>query len=306
MQEGEKILLKVRRQEPGSSEPTFSTYEVPYKKHMRILDALTWLNGMGENITFRWFCSTKKCGACAMKVNGVPRLTCWEAAEAENVIEPLDNYEVLRDLVVNREAYQARYLELKPHVERTHTPPFPEPLNHADMLGTYKLMDCIECGICTSACPSYTGVDGPFPGPWALVQAAKFARDPRDEMDRTSIIENSGADYCMSCYRCEEVCPVDIPILGEAIEPLRGMAARGPEGKASFPRAFAQNVRENVYIHSASLYVGSRGTFEAVKSLSMALQMFRRGKTKLYAKVDQTAKRAIDALFRAAGEQEVR
>jgi len=110
----------------------------------------------------------------------------------------------------------------------------------------------------------------------------------------------------MSCYRCEEVCPVGIPIVSEAIEPLRGIAARGPEGKASFPLAFAQNVRDNVYIHSASLYVGSRGAFEAVKSLSMALQMFRRGKTKLYAKIDKTAQRVIDGLFRAAGEQEVR
>jgi succinate dehydrogenase/fumarate reductase iron-sulfur protein len=306
MHEGEKIIVKVRRQEPGSAEPTFSTYEVPYQKHMRIIDTLNWLNALGENIAFRWFCSTKKCGACAMKVNGVPRLTCWEAAEAENVIEPLDNYEVLRDLVVDREAYQARYLKMKPHVERTYTAPFPEPLKHTDMLGTYKLMDCIECGICTSACPAYTGIDGPFPGPWALVQAAKFARDPRDEMNRSKDIENCGVDYCMSCYRCEEVCPVEISIVSEAIEPLRGIAARGPEGKASFPLAFAQNVRDNVYIHSASLYVGSRGAFKAVKSLSMALQMFSRGKTKLYIKVDQTAQRIIDALFRAAGEQEVR
>ncbi len=306
MREGEKVILKVRRQEPGGAEPTFSTYEVPYQKYMRIIDALEWLNASGENIAYRWFCSTKKCGACAMKVNGVPRLTCWEAAEADNVIEPLDNYGVLRDLVVNREAYQARYLKMRLHVERTHTPPFPEPLKHADMLGPYKLMDCIECGICTSVCPSYTGIDGAFPGPWALVQAAKFARDPRDEMDRSKDLENGGVDYCMSCYRCEEVCPLDIPIVSEAIEPLRGMAARGPEGKASFPLAFAQNVRDNVYIHSASLYVGSRGVFQAVKSLPMALQMFRRGKTKLYGKVQGTTQRVIDALFRAAGEQEVK
>lgn len=306
MRAGEKIVVKVRRQEPGSAEPIFSTYEVPYEKHMRIIDSLNWLNAQGENIAFRWFCSTKKCGACAMKVNGVPRLTCWEAAEAETVIEPLDNFEVLRDLVVNREAYQNRYLKLKPHLQRTYSGLFPEPLKHAEMLGTYKLMDCIECGICTSVCPAYTNVDGAFPGPWALVQLAKFARDPRDEMDRSKVIENSGVDYCMSCYRCEEVCPVDIPIVSEAIEPLRGMGARGPEGKAAFPLAFAQNVRENVYIHSASLYVGSRGAFEAVKSLSMALQMFSRGKAKLYVKVDKSVRRIIDALFRAAGEREVK
>ncbi|MCC6887025.1 MAG: 4Fe-4S dicluster domain-containing protein [Hyphomicrobiales bacterium] len=306
MREGETIVLKVRRQQAGDAEPSFSTYEVPYQKYMRVLDALEWLNASGADVTYRWFCSTKKCGACATKVNGVPRLMCWEAAEAENLIEPLDNFEVLRDLVVNREAYEARLRKLRPYIERTHAPPFPEPLNHVDMLGPYKLMDCIACGICTSVCPAYTGIDGEFPGPWALVVTARYARDPRDEMDRSRDLENSGVDLCMSCYRCEDVCPVEIPIVAEAIDPLREMAARGPEGKASFPRAFAQNVRENVYVHSASLYVGSRGVFEAIKSLPMALQMFSRGKTTLQTKVQRTTQRVIDALFRAAGEKEVR
>ncbi len=34
MREGEKVVLKVRRQEPADAEPTFSTYEVPYQKYM--------------------------------------------------------------------------------------------------------------------------------------------------------------------------------------------------------------------------------------------------------------------------------
>lgn len=305
MRNEEKIIVKVRLQEPGAVASKVATYEVPYQKNMRIIDALNWLNAAGESIAYRWFCSSKKCGACAMKVNGVPRLTCWEALEKENLIEPLDNFEVLRDLVVNREAYQARYISLKPHVERTHTPPFPEPLKHRDILGTYKLMDCIECGICTSGCPAYTGVDGPFPGPWALVQAAKFARDPRDELDRSVELENSGADFCMSCYRCEELCPVEVPIVSEAIEPLRGMAARGPTGKASFPIAFAENIRKNAYVYSPSLFLRVRGVFGAIGSIGMLAGMFRHGKTKLFGRASEAARSAIRALFRAADKQGV-
>ena len=207
--------------------------------------------------------------------------------------------------MVDREGYQARYLQMKPYLDRKEAPPFPEPLTHKQILGSFKLMGCVECGICTSVCPAYTGVGGPFPGPWALVQAAKFARDPRDELDRRDVIENSGVDNCMSCYRCEQVCPVDIPILVEAIEPLRGMAARGPLGRASFPIAFAENIRKNVFIHSASLFLGTRSIAEAITSLPMALQMFARGKTKLVAKINERARSSIQALFKEAGQEEV-
>jgi len=303
MQDGQKVTLKVRLQEPGTGSSRLASYDVPYGKDMRVIDALNWLNAEGESIAYRWFCSSKKCGACAMKVNGVPRLTCWEKLEAESLIEPLDNFEVIRDLVVDREPYQARYLSLKPYISRTHTPSFPEPLKHTDILGTYKLMDCIECGICTSGCPAYSGVDGPFPGPWALVQAAKFARDPRDELDRSLQLENSGVDLCMSCHRCDELCPVQIPIVREAIEPLRGIAARGPTGKASFPLAFAENIRGNAYVHSTSLFLKTRGVFGVIGSLGMIARMFTHGKTKLFGRGSETARRAIRALFAAAGER---
>src|SRR5665213_2131797 len=209
LSEGDPITIRIRVREPGdASEGTLRTFSLPYRKDMRIIDLLHTLSDQGDSIGYRWFCSTKKCGGCGMKVNGEPRLVCLEAVErGDLLIEPLDNFKVVRDLVVDRTGYQARVISLKPYMERNETQSFPEPLTHRQMLGSYKLMDCIECGICTSACPAYTGVDGPFPGPWALVQAAKFARDPRDTIDRRALIEDSGVDNCMSCYRCEQVCP---------------------------------------------------------------------------------------------------
>lgn len=304
--EGDPVTIRVRLCEPGdASAGTIRTFVVPFHKDMRIIDALHALSDQGESIAYRWFCSTKKCGGCGMKVNGEPKLVCWEAVDqATLLLEPLDNFKPVRDLVVDRTEYQSRYLAMKPYVERKVTPPFPEPLTHKQMAGSYKLMDCIECGICTSVCPSYTGVDGTFPGPWALVQAAKFARDPRDELDRGALIESSGADHCMSCYRCEQVCPLSIPIVAEAIEPLRGMAARGPAGRASFPLAFAENVRRNVYVHTASLFVHTRGLLESLRSIPMALRLLAMGKTRLAGNASHGAKAAIAAIFREAGQEE--
>ena len=118
-------------------------------------------------------------------------------------------------------------------------------------------------------------------------------------------METSGVDNCMSCYRCEQGCPVDVPIVNEAIEPLRGMAARGPKGRASFPLAFVENIRKNAVIHSASLFLGTKSIGETISSLPMALQMFARGKTKLISRVDERAKASIQALFKEAGQEEV-
>jgi succinate dehydrogenase/fumarate reductase iron-sulfur protein len=306
LSDGQPINVRIRTREPGDANGKLASFLVRYRKDMRIIDLLHAISDRGQSVAYRWFCSTKKCGGCGMRVNGEPRLVCWEAVDsADLLIEPLDKFDVVRDLVIDRTGYQARLNSLKPYMERKEVPVFPEPLTHKEIVGSYALMDCIECGICTSTCPAYTGVDGPFPGPWALVQAAKFARDPRDRMDRSAVIESSGAEHCMSCYRCEQVCPVSIPIVTEAIDPLRGMAARGPTGKASFPIAFARNIRKNVDIHSASLFLDSRSMIAALRSLPMALRMLFLGKTRLFAKGSDKARSGIAALFREAGEKEI-
>ena len=307
LSEGEPVTLRIRTREPGDAAPGgLVSFTVPYRKDMRIIDLLHAITDRGESVAYRWFCSTKKCGGCGMRVNGEPKLVCWEAVDGpELLIEPLAQFDVVRDLVIDRTAYQARVISLKPYIERTEMPTFPEPLTHKEIAGAYALMDCIECGICTSSCPAYTGVGGDFPGPWALVQAAKFARDPRDRMDRAAVIESSGVEHCMSCYRCEQVCPVSIPIVTEAIEPLRGIAARGPAGKASFPIAFARNIRKNVWIHSGSLFWGTRSLAASLRALPMALRMLFRGKTHLMARPSEAARGGIAALFREAREKEI-
>lgn len=57
-----------------------------------------------------WECSClqKKCGACAMRINGVPRLACDAAlkplSEKPVVLEPLKKFPVVADLMVDRQA----------------------------------------------------------------------------------------------------------------------------------------------------------------------------------------------------------
>jgi succinate dehydrogenase/fumarate reductase iron-sulfur protein len=305
--EGDAITVRVARREPGSVSAAFHEHQVPYRRDMRIIDLLHAISDRGDSVAYRWFCSTKKCGGCAMKVNGEPKLVCWEAvASSQLTIEPIDKFPVMRDLVVDRNPYQARVKSMKLYIERDENPTWPEKITHRDIAGAYPLMDCIECGICTSNCPAYTGAGGPFPGPWALVQAAKFARDPRDRADRGELIARSGVENCMSCYRCEQVCPISIPIVTHAVEPLRGMAARAAaSGPATHPLAFAENVRRNAFVHSASLFVKSKGFLASLRSLPLVVAMFTRGKTQLRAKATPASRQGVAAVFREAGEREV-
>ena len=70
---------------------------------MRVLDALNWIaENEATDLAYRWFCGSKMCGTCAVRMNGREVLACWEAVEPEMTIEPLRNLPVVRDLVVDR------------------------------------------------------------------------------------------------------------------------------------------------------------------------------------------------------------
>ena len=54
-------------------------------------------------------------------------------------------------------------------------------------------------------------------------------------------------------------------------------------------------------IHSASLFVKTKGWLRSLASLSMVLRMLVRGKTRFFSTASGRAKRDIEALFKAAG-----
>ena len=310
------VSASIFRFDPTSdAAPRYDTIQVPLEPRMRVLDVLEYaVENCGLGLGFRYFCGVKRCGLCGVKVNGKPVLACWEEASASMVIEPLDNMPVIRDLTVDRSGFEQATVELEPRLVR-HTPytSFPEAMTHTEVQDSFELMNCIECYVCSSTCPA---VPGPlqhdraghrdFVGPGTLVQIAKVALHPRDELDRSGLLENAGIDNCMSCYRCVEVCPVGIPIVSGAILPLRAIAAKGPQQLARSPLDFAENVRANVDIHSASLFLKRRGFARALAALPMVLRMFVRRKTRLFATASDSAKRSIQALFKEAGQEKAR
>ncbi len=304
------LTARIFRYDPTTdAAPRYDTVEVPFEPRMRVLDVLEYaVENRGLGLAFRHFCGVKRCGLCGVNVNGKPALACWEEATPSMVIEPLGNMSVIRDLTVDRAAFERATVELEPRlVRRTPYSSFPEAMTHDEVRSSYSLMNCIECYVCSAACPAVPAPgarEDPaahFVGPGSLVQLAKVALHPKDELDRSALAESAGIENCMSCYRCEEVCPVGIPVVSGAILPLRAIALRGPRQSARFALDFAENVRENVDVHSASLFVKTRGLARAAASLPLVARMFLRRKTRLFAKASAGAKRSIRALFAAAG-----
>ena len=267
------IRARIFRFDPAIDErPRYESFEVPRGPRMRVIDVLDYVHeSLARDIGYRWFCGTKKCGACAVTVNGSPRLACWEPAEPEMTIEPLRNLPVIRDLVTAREPYEELLARLSPLLVRgAEYAGFPEPLAEADMAPGSHLRDCIQCLACQGACPVLAQGGTGFAGPAPLVALAELALDPRDGEDRARLAEEVAHVFeCVSCYECERVCPAEIPIVGDAIEPLKRMVyRRGAGGGARHARAFLEVVKSRGRADAARL---------AAQSSRMSLGRLRTG-----------------------------
>jgi len=272
---GETITVRVRRSDGLAS------FEVPYRKWMRVLDALNWIaENAATDLAFRWFCGSKMCGTCAVRMNGREVLACWEAVEPAMTIEPLRNLPPIRDLVVDRAPFDAKLRSLEPWIERPAPyAGFPEPLTHKDMKNASKALDCIGCLCCYSACPVIgLGDLTDFAGPAPLVQLGQTALDPRNDPAKVArALSLTGIFNCVSCYKCEEVCPAAIPIVSQVIEPLKARAAVLLPELARHSRALRAVVAARGYVDPGALVLRVRG-LGALRNLSRVVRLLLRGK----------------------------
>ena len=223
LEPGDRVSIELCRSDPVVH---FQRFEIAYTPRMRVLDALNDLaDQQTPDLAYRWLCGSKMCGTCAVRVNGREVLACWEPVEPSMRIEPLRNYPVIRDLVIDRALYERRVAAFEPWIDRGGRayPGFPEPLSHSDMRDASKALECIACMACDSACPVIAlGTQTDFAGPASLVQFAQTALDPRQDPEKVvAALVGAGIASCLSCYKCEDVCPAHIPIVAGVMEPLK-------------------------------------------------------------------------------------
>jgi succinate dehydrogenase / fumarate reductase, iron-sulfur subunit len=212
-QEKWNVTLKISRQKDSGAR-TFQTYDIEADPDEYVLDLVerVWAF-MDRTLCFRHACHHSTCGACGMLVNGVEKLTCITLVRAVvsnggvMAVEPLRNFPVISDLVVDMSSFYQRLDDVKfPQVEKVNQACLPY---ERKSLGTdpkfERLVDCIECGLCISACPAaLTSTE--YLGPAVLAAAQHTSSDALlDQVDN-----QNGPWRCHSAFECTAVCPSNV------------------------------------------------------------------------------------------------
>src|SRR5437667_10702335 len=128
----ETMTLQVARyRTEQGSEPTFDSFEVPFRKDWVILDALNYIKDkLDGSLSYRWSCRMGVCGSCGMMVNGEPKLTCATFLShylpGPVRVEPLQYFPVVRDLVVELSDFLRKLKKVKPWIIREEEKPLSE------------------------------------------------------------------------------------------------------------------------------------------------------------------------------------
>jgi fumarate reductase (CoM/CoB) subunit B len=252
MVEKQIIKFKILRYNPDlDDEPYYVDYDIPYTDHKGVLDVLQYIfQNIDSTLAFRWNCRTGQCGSCAININGVPGLACRTVVDPtkDYILEPLPNFPVIRDLVVDLGPGFKRLAKLRPYLERTSTPTRPEKLAREDISNSMNLRSCIECFSCYAACPAVESAKQEYSGPIAMRELASFEFDPRDEGDRVQIAVSSGLYDCTSCGICKEVCvPKHIDSRRNAVETLRARAVERGMGPLDGHKNFIDQIKSTGY-----------------------------------------------------------
>ena len=221
----DRITLEVARYRPeNESAISFQQYEVPCPKEWVVLDGLNYVKDrLDGTLSYRWSCRMGVCGSCGMNVNGEPKLTCAtflaDYAPGPVRVEPMTNFPVIRDLVVEIGDFMRKLTRVKPWIVRKEEKPLSEGeyRQTPQELEEYKQFSmCINCLLCYAACPIY-GLEPDFLGPAAIALAQRYNLDGRDEgaLERQNILsQHEGIWGCTFVGECTKVCPKDVDPAG--------------------------------------------------------------------------------------------
>ncbi len=210
-----KVTFSIYRKK-GEALDYFQDFELEIDPDEYVLDGIEkiWF-GYDKTLLFRHACHHSTCGACGMRVNNREKLTCITKIRdvthngGRIKVEPLRNFPVVSDLVVDFGDFFRKLDTIDaPHVQPVNDLPTGKGIHtHKDHSkeGFFRLTDCLECGLCVSACPS-AATDQEYLGPAALSGA-----QIKEKSKTGSIIDlvdhENGLWRCHSAYECTEVCP---------------------------------------------------------------------------------------------------
>ena len=160
-----------------------------------------------STLTFRCGCKSGVCGSCAIKVNGVEKLACKTKIKDSDLIEPINNSTIIKDLVadVSHETFLIK--KTKSFIEENQV----VNISQKDIKIIDLQSNCILCNACYSSCPVYE-VNKEFLGPFALTRALRYINEKKNASGANIVsnIQANGIWDCTLCSACTLVCPQGI------------------------------------------------------------------------------------------------
>lgn len=211
--------VKVFTYDPAVDDaPTYVEGDIDYRASMSCLELLTAFYEQYMPVSFDISCCRGVCGRCSMMINGEARLACLTAVKDQDyTFEPLKGFPVIRDLVVDRTAFNERVasaydrVRLEPFTEQTIVPRDFDPERNALMK---PINDCVRCGACQAACPVVAQMGDEYVGPAVMLATAYRHLDGLDAGGRLAEAVSNGLYRCIMCGACSDACMKNIDHLG--------------------------------------------------------------------------------------------
>src|SRR5712692_8073449 len=114
---------------------------------------------------------------------------------------------------------------------RTSLPTLPSAAEAGTAIDYELFLDCVHCGLCTSACPTYLELGNEADSPRGRIYLMRAVTDGR--LDLNAEVRRH-LDLCLDCRACESACPSGVQY-GRLIEPFRMYMAKtvAPAGTLS-------------------------------------------------------------------------
>ncbi len=242
-----QICFQIHRQAAADCSPRVESFVLEASPNTTILECLNQIKWEQDgSLAFRKNCRNTICGSCAIRINGRPALACKQTLQSEVKlaalahtaiadgaaqsaavtlptieIQPLHNFPVIKDLVVEMDQFWQNLAQVDPYVStaaRAVTPAREFLQSPVERAALNQVGNCIMCGACYSECNAKS-VTPEFVGPHALAKAYRILADTRDDQTSERLAQYtqdlSGVWGCTRCFNCNAVCPMDVAPLDQ-------------------------------------------------------------------------------------------
>ena len=212
-----KIEISVKRQEKPEEQAYIQKFTYTGDGMLTVADWLTEINqteAKKNRIAWERGCLEKKCGACAMLINGYPSLACSvflkDAGKRGKIqLEPFQKFPLIKDLIVDRSILFDTLKKMKLWLEEKNWSDYSW---NRDL--QYKAGQCLQCGCCLEICPNFLAGEN-FAGAAAMVNAYKaIEQNANDEhcKEMKKEYREKFFSYCGQALSCKTVCPKQLPL----------------------------------------------------------------------------------------------